>query len=53
MNRIVYIAGDLPVEITQEDYNELFTKEEIVRLEEGLMVEFVDGSEKFQVGLIR
>ena len=35
MYKTVYILNDVPVLLTQEEYEETFSKEEIISLEEG------------------
>jgi len=42
MNKSVYIVGDLPVSLTEEEYLDLFSKEEIDRLEKKQTIEWTD-----------
>lgn len=42
MYKTVYILNDVPVLLTQEEYEETFSKEEIISLEEGKTINWVD-----------
>jgi hypothetical protein len=42
MNKNVYIVGDLPISLTEEEYLDLFSKEEIKRLEKNETIDWTD-----------
>lgn len=42
MDRIVYIIGDVPVTLTQEEYEGNFSEDQVTSLEAGETIEWID-----------
>lgn len=53
-DKTLYIAGDLPVTLSEEEYNETFSPDEIRKLEGGESIQWSDvGNESHKVKLIK